>query len=344
MGILDKLFGNKYYELKEFQKNLTLTNFLGIDLTNSPNDRWEQDEDFKNDDGETIFCYHIEDLDYGKFFFPRCKAQVSKNATIFIFHRKSPVDKALDFLYKINGCLEYNGNYNFEKCKNTYYNRLRECYTLVEWEKDNLIIRYQRNPNSFDSQLYVFVPFSNQSCIKDRNLDGNDRKYDCTYQISYIDSQGKRQEKTIKNANFSSFVVGIKYRENWEELVAKLTDGKKLHLKTDPENKFDSSAIAVYNGEEHLGYIPKKDIPAVHWCMDGEKIDAEIEYVDEDYVSLIIPATFQKLAECNGNELEGVRFSKTERTKFEIGAYQETRKVISQQEFLDGVRQQKYNL
>ena len=50
------------------------------------------------------------------------------------------------------------------------------------------------------------------------------KRYDDTYQISYIDDQGKRQDKTIKNANFFSFIAGIKYRENWEELVARLTD------------------------------------------------------------------------------------------------------------------------
>ena len=170
------------------------------------------------------------------------------------------------------------------------------------------------------------------------------KRYDDTYQISYIDGQGKRQEKTIKNANFFSFVTGIKYRENWEELVAKLTNGMKIRLKSDPENDFDINAIAVYNGEEHLGYVPKKDIPAVRWCMDGEVLDVEIEYVDEDYVSLIIPATFQKLAECNENELKGVMFFKTERTKYEIGAYQEARKALSKQEFLEGVKQQNKNL
>ena len=94
----------------------------------------------------------------------------------------------------------------------------------------------------------------------------------------------------------------------------------------------------------HLGYVPKKDIPAVRWCMDGEVLDVEIEYVDEDYVSLIIPATFQKLAECNENELKGVMFFKTERTKYEIGAYQEARKALSKQEFLEGVKQQNKNL
>ena len=160
------------------------------------------------------------------------------------------------------------------------------------------------------------------------------------YQIAYIDGQGKRQNKTIKNANFSSFIAGIKYRENWEELVSKLSDGMKVHLKKDPNNEFDPSAIAVYNGDDCLGYIPKKDIPAVSWCMNGDELDAEIEYIDEDYVSLVIPAIFQNLSNCDDEELEGVRFSKTERTKSEIGAYQEARISISKEEFLEGIKQQ----
>jgi hypothetical protein len=166
------------------------------------------------------------------------------------------------------------------------------------------------------------------------------KRYDDTYQIAYIDGQGKRQNKTIKNANFSSFIAGIKYRENWEELVSKLSDGMKVHLKKDPNNEFDPSAIAVYNGDDCLGYIPQKDIPAVSWCMNGDELDAEIEYIDEDYVSLVIPATFQNLSNCDDEELEGVRFSKTERTKYEIGAYQEARISISKEEFLEGIKQQ----
>ncbi len=165
------------------------------------------------------------------------------------------------------------------------------------------------------------------------------KRYDDTYQISYIDGQGKRQNKTIKNANFSTFVAGIKYRDNWETLVSMLSDGMEVLLKKDPDNEYDPTAIAVYNGVDLLGYIPKKDIPAVGWCMDDE-LEVQIEYIDEDYVSLIIPATFQNLSNCDEEELEGVRFSKTERTKYEVGAYQEKIKGISKDEFLEGVRSQ----
>ena len=167
------------------------------------------------------------------------------------------------------------------------------------------------------------------------------QRYDDTYQISYIDGQGKRQSKTIKNANFSTFVAGIKYRENWEGLVSKLSDGMIVKLKKEPDNEYDSSAIAVYNGADLLGYIPKKDIPAVGWCMNDDELEVPIEYIDEDYVSLIIPATFQNLSNCDEEELEGVRFSKTERTKYEVGAYLEDKNGITKEEFLKGVKQQR---
>ena len=167
------------------------------------------------------------------------------------------------------------------------------------------------------------------------------KRYDDTYQISYIDGQGKRQSKTIKNANFSTFVAGIKYRENWEGLVSKLSDGMIVKLKKEPDNEYDSSAIAVYNGADLLGYIPKKDIPAVGWCMNDDELEVPIEYIDEDYVSLIIPATFQNLSNCDEEELEGVRFSKTERTKYEVGAYLEDKNGITKEEFLKGVKQQR---
>lgn len=194
-----------------------------------------------------------------------------------------------------------------------------------------------------DKELFSDLEIENDS-EEEESAPAIAKRYDDTYQIAYIDGQGKHQSKTIKNANFSTFIAGIKYRENWEELVSKLSDGMKVHLKKDPDNEFDPSAIAVYNREEHLGYIPKKDIPAVCWCMNGDELDAEIEYIDEDYVSLVIPATFQNLSNCDEEELEGVRFSKTERTKYEIGAYQEARIGISKEEFLEGINQQKSNL
>ena len=166
------------------------------------------------------------------------------------------------------------------------------------------------------------------------------KQYAPTYELDYIDGQGHHQRKVIKNANMNSFVAGIKYRDNYEELLAKLSEGMELQIKPEPNNEFDPDALAVYNDDDHLGYIPKKDIPAVVLNMEGDCAVAEIDYVDEEHIDLTIPVTFNKLSTMSDEELEGFRFYKTERVKYEKD-YQENSSPISKEEFLDGISQQR---
>ena len=169
------------------------------------------------------------------------------------------------------------------------------------------------------------------------------KQYAPTYEISYIDGQDKRQNRTIKNANINSFIAGIKYRDNYEEMLSKLSEGMEVQLRKDPDNTYDPDAIAVYNGKDHLGYIPKRDIPAIVLNMEDDSLTAEIEYVDEENVDLIVPVTFERLLTMSDDNLEGFRFYKTERTKYETG-YQESKAPITKEEFVVGIRQQRDNL
>ena len=169
------------------------------------------------------------------------------------------------------------------------------------------------------------------------------KQYEPTYELAYIDGQGHPQRKTIKNANMNSFVAGIKFRENYEEMLSKLEEGMELQIKPEPDNEFDPDALAVYHDEDHLGYIPKKDIPAVSLNMDNGCEIAEIEYVDEEHLDLVIPVSFHKLSTMSDDELEDYRFYKTEKTKYEKG-YIENSSPISKEEFLEGINQQKSNL
>ena len=169
------------------------------------------------------------------------------------------------------------------------------------------------------------------------------KQYEPTYELAYIDGQGHPQRKTIKNANMNSFVAGIKFRENYEEMLSKLEEGMELQIKPEPDNEFDPDALAVYHDEDHLGYIPKKDIPAVSLDMENECGFAEIEYVDEEHIDLVIPVSFHKLSTMSDDELENYRFYKTEKTKYEKG-YVENSSPISKEEFLEGISQQKSNL
>ena len=169
------------------------------------------------------------------------------------------------------------------------------------------------------------------------------KQYDDTYEIAYRDSQGQNVHRTIKNANMNSFIAGVKFRNNYEEMLAKLSEGTEVLLKPEPDNPYDPDAIAVYNAEDHLGYIPKRDVPAVALNMEESGIKAVVEYVEEDKVHLIVPVTFHKLETMGDDELEGFRFYKKERTKYE-GLYVEGGSAITKDEFLAGIKLQKENL
>lgn len=53
-------------------------------------------------------------------------------------------------------------------------------------------------------------------------------------------------------------IAGTTYRENIAEIAENLKSGADLRLQREPENKFDPSAIAVYDSENRiLGYVPR---------------------------------------------------------------------------------------
>ena len=166
------------------------------------------------------------------------------------------------------------------------------------------------------------------------------KQYDDTYEIAYCDSQGQNVHRTIKNSNMNSFIAGVKFRDNYEEMLAKLSKGMEVILKPELDNPYDPNAIAVYNAEDHLGYIPKRDVPAIALNMEEGGIKAIVEYIEEDKVDLVVPVTFHKLETMSGDELDGFRFYKKERTKYE-GLYIEGGSEITKNEFLAGIKQQR---
>jgi hypothetical protein len=53
------------------------------------------------------------------------------------------------------------------------------------------------------------------------------------------------------------FLAGVKFRPKAMDIIRTLDEGDDLDLVPEPDNKFDSNAIAVYCGEDHIGYVPK---------------------------------------------------------------------------------------
>ncbi len=227
----------------------------------------------------------------------------------------------------------------FKYSSNEIEQKMKEGYQAVIAVTD-----YDLREDDIQVELYVQFVESKEDSTTEKNSYGKIvKQYATTYELDYIDGQDHHQHKVIKNANMNSFVAGIKYRENYEELLAKLEEGMELQIKPEPNNEFDPDALAVFNGEDHLGYIPKKDIPAVALNMIDGCTTAEIDYVDEEHIDLVIPVTFPGLETMSDEELEGFRYYKTERTKYETG-YQENSSPITKEEFLEGIKQQRENL
>jgi hypothetical protein len=76
-------------------------------------------------------------------------------------------------------------------------------------------------------------------------------------------------------ARMVTYIAGVGYRPGARERLAKIIPGEWLTLKLEPENPYDPKAVAVYDGDMHLGYVPAADAPAVGKAMrDGYLVEA----------------------------------------------------------------------
>ncbi len=63
-------------------------------------------------------------------------------------------------------------------------------------------------------------------------------------------------------------IVGARHRET-EAFLRGLPESEPLLLKREPTNEYDKNAIQVWARGTHVGYIPKRDNPALALAMDG---------------------------------------------------------------------------
>lgn len=73
-------------------------------------------------------------------------------------------------------------------------------------------------------------------------------------------------------------IAGIRY---YIDNDLYLEENEELRLKREPENQYDKYAIAVYNSEKKIGYIPRRNNKVFARLMDGGKsILAKVKCVD----------------------------------------------------------------
>lgn len=73
-------------------------------------------------------------------------------------------------------------------------------------------------------------------------------------------------------------MVGATFRPvEARDIVKRLTIGDTVQLIADPNNEYDTTAVAVYSDDVHIGFIPKESNSALFAVlMDGAEITAEI--------------------------------------------------------------------
>lgn len=79
-------------------------------------------------------------------------------------------------------------------------------------------------------------------------------------------------------------IVGIQYRDNYEELKSSIKEGETVILKPEPTNEYDKNALAFYLEGNIIGYLPKKDQPFAHIFMAKGQIETSISRIDENWI------------------------------------------------------------
>ena len=69
--------------------------------------------------------------------------------------------------------------------------------------------------------------------------------------------------------------------------------GEELILKAEPNNIYDSNAVAIYNQHgEQVGYIPKERTLEYHKRNKGQQIDTKCFFVNKNGKMIIIDIEF----------------------------------------------------
>lgn len=73
-------------------------------------------------------------------------------------------------------------------------------------------------------------------------------------------------------------MVGASFRPaEARDIVKNLHIGNTVQLRADPDNQYDTTAVAVYSDDVHIGFIPKESNSALFAVlMDGAEISAQI--------------------------------------------------------------------
>lgn len=120
-----------------------------------------------------------------------------------------------------------------------------------------------------------------------------DTSRDTDIRLYYYDVDGNECEKLIRDGEMWTTITGIRFRRNSEKIMASIYEGATIVLKPEPDNPVDPYAVAVYFKDELIGYVPKKDVPAILTCISPRGTEARINKIDPKFIGVILPGTME---------------------------------------------------
>lgn len=157
---------------------------------------------------------------------------------------------------------------------------------LSNYVKENTLV--YGTVNNINVGFPVVIEFQLDSFAK-REPD-EVKKYEPHFEINYSPEPNRSFGRIIKGGDFSSRIVGMKFREEFDFIKNSLNQGDRVQISLDPDNQYDEDALKVTKDGLLIGYIAKKHKPAVLVFMKRKQIEAEIEFLnfDEDYIDIRI--------------------------------------------------------
>lgn len=111
--------------------------------------------------------------------------------------------------------------------------------------------------------------------------------------LYYYDVDGNECEKLIRDGEMWTTITGIRFRKDPERIMSEIYEGATVVLKPEPDNPVDPYAIAIYFRNELIGYVPKKDVPAILTCISTNGTEAKIGLIAPKFIRVVLAGTMK---------------------------------------------------
>lgn len=130
--------------------------------------------------------------------------------------------------------------------------------------------------------IHSYTPKADESILDN---DSSFKAFEPHFQVTYVDENGHHENKTINHSNMNVSVVGMRHRENYQQLQNEIKEGTVLTIKHDIANEYDDTAIAFYTkNNELVGYVSRKNKPIVELFLKHGELPATVSFAEDGNV------------------------------------------------------------